>query len=207
MINSWSSSLICHHRVIYLWITARNIVAVNNGVKLVFAASSSYAIYQSTATGGASFRTYYSLSHKLQSHPFKVDLARKFIQQLGKPVEEMEEIVETTKCVPSLLKLSAAFVKSSNPNNSSPPSGSPQQTLKEAVQDAISSEYESILLYMCEHKELVAWEDESKLLMASSHQLPITVFGMDKDSAQHLILIRFFLLYLREDGTSAICGL
>ena len=52
---------------------------------------------------------------------------------------------------------------------------------------------------MCEHKKVVAWEDESKLLMASSHQLPITVFGMDKDSAQRLILIRSFLLYLRED--------
>ena len=177
----------------------RNTVAVNSGVKLVLAASSSYAIYQSTATGGASFRTYYSLSYKLQSHPFNVDLARKFIQQLGKPTEEMEEIVETTKCVPRLLELSAAFVKSSDPNDSSLPSSPPQQTLKEAVQDAISSEYERILLYMCEHKELVTWEDESKLLMASSHQLPITVFGMDKDSAPRLILIRSFLLHLRKD--------
>ena len=128
-----------------------------------------------------------------------MDLARKFIQQFSKPTEEMEEIVETTKCVPRLLQLLAAFVKSSNPKNSSPPSGSPQQPLKEVVQDAISSEYESILLYMCEHKELVAWGDKSKLLMASSHQLPITVFGMDKDRAQRLILIRSFLLYLRED--------
>ena len=49
------------------------------------------------------------------------------------------------------------------------------------------------------YQELVAWEDESKLLMASSHQLPITVFGMDKGSAQRLILIWSFLLYLRED--------
>ena len=89
---------------------------------------------------------YYSLSYKLHSHPFNVDLACKFIQQLGKQTEEMEEIVETTKCVPRLLELSAVLVKSSDPNNSSPPSGSPQQTLKEAVQDAISSEYESILL-------------------------------------------------------------
>ena len=121
----------------------RDTVTVNSGVKLEFAASSSYAIYQSTVTGGASFKTYYSLSYILQSRPFNLDLARKFIQQLGKP---MEEIVETMKCVPRLLELSAAFEKSSDPNNSSPPSVSPQRTLKEAVQEAISSEYESIFI-------------------------------------------------------------
>ena len=90
----------------------RDTVTVNSGVKLESAASSSYAIYQSTVTGGASFKTYYSLSYILQSCPFNLDLARKFIQQLGKPTEEMEEIVETTKCVPRLLEQLAAFEKS-----------------------------------------------------------------------------------------------
>ena len=102
-------------------------------------------------------------------------------------MEQMEEILKFMKCVPRLLALLAT--KSSGISNSSPPSVStPQETLKDAVQSAISSVNDSILLYMSEHKDLVAWDGESKLLMASSHQLPITVFGMDK-----LVLNAWFL--------------
>ena len=149
----------------------------------VIAASSSYAVYQSSRTGKKLFALY-QRALRVQTKPFSPDVAKQYVSAHSshKP-GTLDDYISLCSNIPRLLHLVCTAYDP-----------------KLAVQCEIDAEYTQVFESMADFNDIVDWESELKLMLAAAQQLPITVYDVPPHVAANLFMVKAFLLYLDNDS-------